>query len=66
MTNKCDHFKIFYFYSVRTYKAWYYGLYIQTSRNIIVDSCTVVDGNVGIFTMVIGPDRMFYLKKKED
>ncbi|CAF3664415.1 unnamed protein product [Rotaria sordida] len=42
-------------YGFKTYKAWYYGLYINTARNIIIDSCTVADGNVGIFTLVIGP-----------
>lgn len=40
---------------IRTYKAWYYGLYINTARNIIIDSCTISDGNVGIFTLVMGP-----------
>ncbi|CAM4838655.1 unnamed protein product, partial [Rotaria magnacalcarata] len=39
----------------RTYKAWYYGLYINTARNIIVDSCSLIDGNVGIYTFIIGP-----------
>ncbi|CAF1678009.1 unnamed protein product, partial [Adineta ricciae] len=44
-----------------TYKAWYYGLYINTRRNIIVDSCTVVDGSVGILTFVIGPSALTHV-----
>ncbi|CAF1015901.1 unnamed protein product [Rotaria sp. Silwood1] len=45
----------------KTYKAWYYGLYINTARNIIIDSCTVADGNVGIFTLVIGPTAISHV-----
>ncbi|CAF4249716.1 unnamed protein product, partial [Rotaria sp. Silwood2] len=45
----------------KTYKAWYYGLYINTARNIIIDSCTVADGNVGIFTFVIGPTALSHV-----
>ncbi|CAF1377186.1 unnamed protein product, partial [Adineta steineri] len=44
-----------------TYKSWYYGLYINTDRNIIVDSCTVVDGSVGILTFVIGPSPLTHM-----
>ncbi|CAF3091006.1 unnamed protein product [Rotaria socialis] len=45
----------------RTYKAWYYGIYINTARNIIIDSCSVIDGNVGIFTFVIGPPALSHV-----
>ncbi|CAF0853204.1 unnamed protein product [Didymodactylos carnosus] len=38
----------------KTYKAWYYGVYIQVHRNIIVDSTTVSDSQLGMFTLVIG------------
>ncbi|CAF4583415.1 unnamed protein product [Rotaria magnacalcarata] len=34
---------------------WYYGLYINAACNIIIDSCTAADINVGIYTFIIGP-----------
>ncbi|CAF3592631.1 unnamed protein product [Rotaria sordida] len=43
------------FKGFKTYKTWYYGLYINTAHNIIIDSCQVADSSVGIFTLVIGP-----------
>jgi len=58
--NKSDRLEIFYLFSDRTYKAWYYGMYLQTNRSIIVDSCTVIDGNVGILGIIFGPNRTFY------
>lgn len=45
----------------RVYKGWYYGFYINTPRNITIDSCTTIDSQVGIFTFVIGPSRMNFL-----
>ncbi|CAF4420988.1 unnamed protein product, partial [Adineta steineri] len=39
----------------KTYKTWYYGLYINTEHNIIIDSCQIADSSVGIFTIVLGP-----------
>ena len=39
----------------RTYKTWFYGLYINTARNIIIDSCTIADSAVGILPYVMGP-----------
>lgn len=41
------------------YKTWYYGLYLNTPRNILVDSCTIVDTSVGIFTLVLTNSRKF-------
>jgi hypothetical protein len=46
---------LYFEFSNRTYKAYYYGLYINTARNIIIDSCTLADSSVGIFSFVIGP-----------
>ncbi|CAF0819146.1 unnamed protein product [Rotaria sp. Silwood1] len=43
------------FKGFKTYKTWYYGLYLNTPHNIIVDSCQIADSSVGIFTFVIGP-----------
>ena len=40
---------------IRTYKTWFYGLYINTARNIIIDSCTIADSAVGILPIVTGP-----------
>jgi hypothetical protein len=40
---------------IRTYKTWFYGLYINTARNIIIDSCTIADSAVGILPFVMGP-----------
>ncbi|UJR08495.1 hypothetical protein I4U23_012761 [Adineta vaga] len=37
------------------YKAWYYGFYINTYRNITIDSCASIDNHVGIFTFIVGP-----------
>ena len=48
-----------YFHTNRVYKAWYYGFYINTPRNITIDSCQSIDSHVGIFTYVIGPSGNF-------
>ena len=50
----------------RTYKAWYYGFYINTQRNITIDSCTSVDSDVGIFTFIIAPSGNAFLPSKWD
>ncbi len=43
------------FYKInRIYKAWYYAFYINTPRNITINSCSSIDSQVGIFTYVIG------------
>nr|ACD54600.1 fibrocystin-like protein [Adineta vaga] len=47
--------------SIRVYKAWYYGFYINTFRNITIDSCTSIDNHVGIFTFVIGPSPLSHV-----
>ncbi|CAF1656840.1 unnamed protein product, partial [Adineta ricciae] len=39
----------------KVYKAWYYGLYINSIRNVTIDSCTSVDNYIGIFAFVVGP-----------
>ncbi|CAF1672894.1 unnamed protein product, partial [Adineta ricciae] len=39
----------------KVYKAWYYGFYLNTNRNITIDSCASIDNYVGIFAFVIGP-----------
>jgi hypothetical protein len=49
------------FFANSTYKAWYYGLYINTEHNIIIDSCKIADSNVGIFTLVLGPPCKIFL-----
>lgn len=41
--------------SFRTYKTWYYGFYLNSVRNITVDSCTTMDSDVGIYTFIIAP-----------
>ncbi|CAF2963963.1 unnamed protein product [Rotaria sp. Silwood2] len=43
------------FKGFKTYKTWYYGLYINTPHNVIIDSCKIADSSVGIFTLVMGP-----------
>ncbi|CAF0965964.1 unnamed protein product [Rotaria sordida] len=40
------------------YKAWYYGFYINTPRNITIDSCKSIDSRVGIFTYIVGPSPL--------
>ncbi|CAF3397266.1 unnamed protein product, partial [Rotaria socialis] len=42
------------FKGFKTYKTWYYGLYINTPHNIIIDSCKIADSIVGIFTLASG------------
>ncbi|CAF4366562.1 unnamed protein product [Rotaria socialis] len=44
-----------------TYKTWYYGFYINTPRNITIDSCKTIDSQVGIFTYVIGPSPLTHI-----
>ncbi|CAF3637436.1 unnamed protein product [Rotaria sp. Silwood1] len=46
------------FKGFKTYKTWYYGLYINTPHNIIIDSCKIADSSVGIFTLVRGPSAL--------
>ena len=52
------------FKGFKTYKAYYYGLYIQTARNIIIDSVQVADSSVGLFLFVIGPPGNFIFKNQ--
>ena len=48
----------------RTYKTWYYGLYINTPRNIIIDSCTTADSGVGILAFKMASSRKLTRKNK--
>lgn len=43
-----NQFIVIHFFT-RTYKTWYYGLYINTERNIIVDSVATADSAVDVF-----------------
>jgi len=43
------------------YKMFYYGMYINTPRNITIDSCTIVDSMVGIFSFVVGPSALTHI-----
>ncbi|CAF5193711.1 unnamed protein product, partial [Rotaria magnacalcarata] len=43
------------------YKAWYYAFYINTFRNITIDSCSSIDSHVGIFTYVVGPSALTHV-----
>jgi len=45
----------------KTYKTYHYGIYINTPRNIIIDSCSLADGYVGIFTLVMSPAALSHV-----
>ncbi|CAF3595884.1 unnamed protein product [Rotaria sordida] len=45
----------------KVYKAWYYGFYINSPRNITISSCSSIDSHVGIFTYILGPSALSHV-----